>query len=203
MELDELKSIWKNNAPGFQSKDESEIALMLKKQSTSIIEKLKRSVWFELIFTTMGGIALLVYALTISHGVLKWFSVSALILFVGYLFYYGKKLMLLNRYGMANENIKSNLELLVNNLDSYLKFYKRSYTILYPICFCLMLLFIGLERGADEFITAITKPEKIVTLILLAVFFFFCSTWLTKWFLKKLYGNHVEKLKCLLRDLEQ
>jgi hypothetical protein len=203
MELDELKSIWKNTTPSFQSKDESEIALMLKGQSKSIIDKLKRSVWFELVFTSISSIVLLIYALTVSQGVLKWFSVSALILFVGYLFYYGKKLMLLKRYGMANENIKSNLELLVNNLDSYLKFYKRSYTILYPVCFCLILLFIGLERGADEFIAAVTKPEKIATLILLAIFFFFCSTWFTNWFLKKLYGNHLEKLKCLLRDLEQ
>jgi len=81
MELDELKSIWKNNTPGFQSKDESEIALMLKKQSTSIIEKLKRSVWFELIFTILAGIAMLVYALTLPSGALKWTSVSALILF--------------------------------------------------------------------------------------------------------------------------
>lgn len=203
MELDELKNIWKNNVPGFQSKDESEIALMLKKQSTSIIEKLKRSVWFELIFTLVAGMTMLVYALTLPSGALKWTSVSALILFVAYLFYYAKKLTLLNKFGLANENIKSNLELLVNSLDSYLKFYKRSYTILYPIYFFLMLLFIGLERGADEFITAATKPEKIVTLILLALFFFFCSTWLTKWYLKKLYGNHLEKLKSLLTDLEQ
>lgn len=203
MELDELKSIWKNNAPGFQSKDESEIALMLKKQSTSIIEKLKRNVWFELIFTLVASVGMLVYAFTIPSGALKWTSVSALILFVVYLFAYAKKITMLNRFSLTQENIKSNLELLVNNLDSYLKFYKRSYTILYPVYFCLMLLFIGLERGADEFIAAITKPEKIITLILLAVFFFFCSTWLTKWYLKKLYGNHLEKLKCLLNDLEQ
>jgi hypothetical protein len=203
MELDELKSIWKNNAPGFQSKDESEIALMLKGQSKSIVEKLKRSVWFELIFTLVAGIAMLVYALTLPSGALKWTSVSALILFVAYLFYYAKKLSLINRLGKADENIKSNLELLTNSLDSYLKFYKRSYTILYPIYFCLMLFFIGLERGTDQFIEAITKPEKIATLVLLAIFFFFCSTWLTKWYLKKLYGNHLEKLKSLLRDLEQ
>lgn len=203
MELDELKNIWKSTTPGFRSKDESEIALMLKGQSKSIIDKLKRSVWFELIFTLVAGIAMLVYALTLPSGALKWTSVSALILFVAYLFYYAKKLTMLNKYGLAHENIKSNLELLVDSLDSYLKFYKRSYAILYPVYFCLMLLFIALERGADEFIAVITKPEKIATLILLAVFFFFCSTWFAKWYLKKLYGNHLQKLKSLLHDLEQ
>jgi len=149
MELDELKSIWKNTTPGFRSKDESEIALMLKGQSKSIIDKLKRNVWFELIFTLAASIGMLIYALTLPSGALKWTSVSALILFVSYLFFFAKKLMLLNQYGLANENIKSNLELLVKNLDSYLKFYKRSYAILYPLYFFLMLFFIGLERGAD------------------------------------------------------
>ena len=203
MELDELKIIWKNNTPGFQSKTENEIALMLKGQSKSIVDKLKRSVWFELIFTFAAGIALLLYVLLLPSGALKWISVSLLILFVVYLFYYAKKLLLLNRFGLAHENIKSNLELLVNNLDSYLKFYKRSYAILYPVFFFLMLIFIGLERGVDQFMEAIFRPEKIILLILLALFFFFCSTWITKWYLKKLYGNHLEKLKALLQDLEQ
>ncbi len=203
MELDELKSIWKNNAPGFQSKDESEIALMLKGQSKSIVEKLKRSVWFELIFNIAGGIALLVYALMSPSGALKWISVSCILLFVGYILYYTKKLTMLNRFGLAHENIKSNLELLIGDLSTYLKFYKRSYTVLYPVFFCLILLFIGLERGTDEFIEAITKPEKIVILVLMAIFFFVGSTWITTWYLKKLYGNHLEKLKCLLHDLEQ
>ncbi len=203
MELDDLKSIWKNNTPNFQSKDENEIAMMLKRQSKSVVDKLKRSVWFELIFTLVAGIALLIYALLLPSGALMWTSVSALILFVVYLFYYAKKLVMLNRFSIAPENIKSNLELLVDNLSSYLKFYKRSYAILYPVYFCLMLLFIALERGTEEFIEAITKPEKIILLILLAIFFFLCSTWITKWYLKKLYGNHLEKLKSLLQDLEQ
>ncbi|HPH46578.1 MAG TPA: hypothetical protein PKU83_06210, partial [Chryseolinea sp.] len=202
MELEELKNIWKNTTPNFQSKGESEIALMLKKQSQSIVGKIKRNVWFELIFTIVGGFALLVYVFTLPSGALKWFFVSALILLVVYLFYYAKKIMMLNRYNKLHVNMKLNLEILINNLSGYLKFYKRSYAILYPVYFCLMLIFIGLERGTDEFVQAISRPEKILLLVFLAVFFFICSRWLTKWYLRKLYGNHLEKLKSLLNDLE-
>src|SRR5690242_3854480 len=122
MELEELKSIWKNN-PDFQTKDESEIASMLKGNSQSIIHKLKRSVWFELIFTAIAGIGLLVYALTLQSGALKWTSTSILILFVAYSFYYIKKLLLLNRFNPATGNIRANLEMLIENLMNYLKFY--------------------------------------------------------------------------------
>ena len=200
MELEELKSIWKNN-PDFQAKDESEIASMLKGNSQSIVHKLKRSVWFELIFTAIASIGLLVYALTLPSGALKWTSISILVLCVVYSFYYVKKLLLLSRFNPATGNIRVNLETLIANLMSYLKFYKRSYTILYPVYFLLGLLFGIMERGLDEFINGLSKPKTILYLIFVAGTFFFCSTWLTNWYLKKLYGNHLAKLKGLLHDL--
>jgi len=201
MELEELKSIWKNSEPGFQSKDETEIASMLKGRSLSIIDKLKRSVWFELIFTLAASIGLLIYALTLPSGALKWTSISILLMCLGYTFYYVKKLMLLNRFDPVKENMRANLVSLINNLSGYLKFYKRSYTILYPVYFCLGLLFGGLERGADEFFERLVQPRTIILLTLIAGLFYFLSTRFTNWYLRKLYGNHLEKLKGLLNDI--
>jgi hypothetical protein len=201
MELDELKDIWKKNDPDFKPKDEAEIATMLKGTSRSIVDKLKRSVWIELSFTLVAGIILMVYAFTIESGTLKWLSVSFIALFVGYTVYYIKKLILLNKFISGEENIKTNLEKLVENLTTYLRFYKRSYSILYPFYFVLALLFIGIERGLDEFLNSLAQPRTIALLLGLAALFFFCSTWLANWLLKKLYGNHLEKLKALLRDL--
>jgi glucan phosphoethanolaminetransferase (alkaline phosphatase superfamily) len=203
MELEELKSIWKNNDPGFRLKDESEIALMLKGKSQSIVDKLKRSVWFELVFTFVAGVALLIHALTLQSGALKWTAVSILLLFVGYSFYYIKKLTLLRNYNPGAENMRASLERLIENLSSYLRFYKRSYTILYPIYFLLGLLFAAIERGTDNFLNTMTNPRTIFYLCTIALIFFFCSTWLTNWYLRKLYGNHLDKLKNLLDDIHQ
>jgi len=203
MELEELKNIWKNKGPGFQPKDEAEIALMLKGTSQSIVTKLKRSTWFELIFTVVVGIALLVYAMTLPAGAIKWLFVSLLVMLVAYSFYYVKKLILLNQFSSAHENIRANLEKLVDNLTSYLKFYKRSYTILYPLYFILGLLFAGIERGADDFFQNLIRPKTIISLVTLAIFFYFSSTFMANWYLKKLYGNHLEKLKGLLSDLSE
>ena len=200
MELEDLKSIWKNGE-SFKPKDEEEIAAMLKGNSQSIVTKLKRSVWFELLFTVAAGIGLLIYALTLPAGALKWTSISILILLVAYSFYYVKKLMLLSTFNTGPDNLKSNLEKLYDNFSSYLKFYKRSYAVLYPVYFFLGLLFGGIERGASEFFDALSRPKTIIYLLLLAALFFFCSTWVTNWYLKKLYGNHMDKLQKLLREL--
>lgn len=201
MELEDLKSIWKNKEPGFQAKDEHEIALMLKRRSNSIIDKLKRNVWFELILTVAVSIALLIYAITLETGALKWTSISLLIMCLIYTFYYIKKLTLLNRFRSVNENLHDNISLLIENLTGYLKFYKNSYAILYPVYFSLGLLFGALERGTDTYISFLSRPRTIIYLLLGAALFFFISSRFASWYLKKLYGNHLDKLKNLLNEL--
>ena len=201
MEIDDLKTIWKNNEH-YERKNEAQIALMLKGQSKSIIGKLKRNVWFEMVFTFVSGLCLLFYAITLENGAVKWTSISILILFGVAAFYYVKKLILLNNFDSGKENIKDNLETLVTNLSSYLKYYKRSYTILYPVYFVLSLLFVAVERGMDEFITNLMKTETVLYLVGLAATFYLCCTWLVDWLIKKLYGNHLDKLKRLLAELE-
>jgi hypothetical protein len=202
MELDELKHIWKKTGVDFHPKAEAELASMLKGNSKSIVDKLKRSVWFELIFTLVTCVVLLVYALKLPTGALKWISVSFLAIFFAYPFYYIKKLMLLHRFAGAQDNLKANLEQLIESLTQYLRFYKRSYAVLYPIYFCLVLTFVAIERGFDEFIHVLVKPQTIAWLLGLAGTFFFASTWLVDWFLKRLYGRHLEKLKNLLAELK-
>ena len=202
MELDDLKSIWKKQAV-HPVKDEAQIAAMLKGSSKSIVSKLKRNVWFELSFTLVAGIALLLYALTLPTGPLKHISISILIIFIAYSIYYVKKLTLLNQFNSASDNVRSNLEKLISTLSNYLRYYKRSYTILYPVYFCIGVIFGGMERGGDFFRSLLTEPRALLLLIGFALAFFFCSTWLVNWLLRKLYGNHVEKLKQLLNDIHE
>lgn len=201
-ELDDLKLLWQQAKPGFEPKKEEEIALMIKGRSNSIISKLKRSVWFELIFTILCGVALGMYATTIQHGALMWTIVSLIVLFISYLFYYVKKIILLNQFDSSTENLKTSLEHLLKRLTTYLKFYKRSYAILYPVYFFLGLLFGALERGFDDFLKHVSQPKTIAYLIVLAGVFFVLTMIMTNWYLKKLYGNHLDKLKDLLQELQ-
>lgn len=201
MELDDLKTIWKQNGPEFHQKGEVEISLMLKGKSMSIISRLKRNVWFELIIAVLSSVALLLYAIGLKNGALKWSSISVLLMTLGASVYFVKKLLLLNRFGQMNENLHDTLALLIANLNSYLKFYKNSYAVLFPIYFFLALLFGALERGPDKYIDFILQPSVMITLLVVAVLFFVTSTWAANWYIKKLYGDHLAKLQGLLDDL--
>ena len=126
--------------------------------------------------------------------------ISILILFVAYTFYYVKKLSLLNKFN-ADENLKSNLSNLVTTLTSYLRFYKLSYTILYPVYFFLGVIFGLIEVGTNKFIDILTQPKTIGYLLAVAIIFLFLGTWFSNWYLKKLYGKHLEKLQSVLTEL--
>lgn len=203
MELDDLKSIWKKQDTNFIKRNETEIAAMLKGTSQSIISKLKRSVWFELSLTVIAGVALLIYAFTLPDGALKWTSILIPVIFVAYGVYYIKKLILLKNFNPASDNIRESIEKLTNNLTTYLRFYKRSYTILFPVYFALGIIFRLLEVGTDRMIELLTQPRTIVWLATVAIIFYLVSTVVVDWLLKKLYGNHLGKLKALLKDLHE
>lgn len=201
MELEDLKNIWRNSPDAFPQKGEAEIALMIKGRSKSIISKLKQSVWIELSVTLLAGIALLMYALTLPAGALKWTAIAILLIFVGYTIYYVKKLLLLNQYAAVTQNIRVNIETLTHRLKSYLRFYKRSYNVLYPVYFSLGVIFSGIEQGLDHFMEVLRQPRTIAYLAGFGVLFYLGSTWLVNWLFRKLYGNHIERLTNLLKDL--
>lgn len=203
MELEDLKDIWKQHTAVFPRKNEAEIAAMLKGTSRSIVAKLKRSVWFELIFTLIAGVAMVIYAMTLPSGAMKWMSISIPAIFIGYAVYYIKKLILLSRFNPLEGNIRSSIETLINDLSAYLRFYSRSYTVLYPVYFALGILFGLLEKGIVDILDILSKPKTILMLSIVAVIFYLTSTWVVNWLLKKLYGNHLDKLKSLLHDIHQ
>lgn len=201
-ELDDLKQIWKNHKQGYEPKQESEIVFMLQGKSNSIISKLKRNVWFELIFTIACSIALGVYAVTLEAGAMMWTIISLLALFVAYLFYYVKKLMLLGRFDSSDVNMRINLENLYSKLSIYISFYRKSYAILYPIYFFLGIFFGALDTGMDAFLNRLREPKTIILLAVITSVFFVFTFIITSFYLKKLYGNHLNKLKELLNELQ-
>ena len=202
MELEDLKSIWKSSEPVFQPKNEQEIARMLKGRSISIVNKLKRNVWFELVFTIVVSVGLLIYALSLPKGAMKWTSISLLLMCIASTVFYVKKLSILNHVQGINENLHDTISFLIKNLTTYLRFYKNSYTVLYPIYFLLGLVFSFMEKGTDV-VEFLSQPATIIYLLFMGGLFFLISFWFARWFLKKLYGDHLEKLKNIMHELNQ
>lgn len=201
-ELEDLKQIWKSHTQGYEPKKESEIAIMLQGKSHSIIGTLKRNVKIELVFTIVCSVALGLYALTLEAGAVQWTVISLLVLFAAYLIYYVKKLMLLGKFDSSAANMRMNLETLHEKITVYISFYRKSYAILYPAYFFLGIFFGALDTGMDGFLNRLQQPRTLILLAGIAALFFVFTFIATNFYLKKLYGNHLAKLKDLLHELQ-
>lgn len=202
MELDDLKNIWQKG-DRFKPRREEEFTGMLKGKSHSIIARLKRNIWFELVFTIVGSMLLLYYAFSIPSLSLRWGFIFVLLSFCLYIIYYVKKINLLNRFEGSEGNIRTNLENLVRDLDAFLRFYYRSYTLLYPAYLVLIVIVAIVDRGLEQFLTSMRDWRIITLLLFLVLLSIALSLWVSKWFLGKLYGSHLQKLRLLLKDLQE
>lgn len=201
-ELEKLRSIWQN-ASGYIGKGKEEIALMLQGESASIVSRLKRNVWFELLFTIVTGIALVYIGISSANNRLSLMIAVLMVIYLIYLLYYIRKLRMLNRFSMNEGNIKNNLLHLTGALQGYLNFYKLSYIILYPVFFVAGLWIAARDVGMDEFLDRFNNPAYLVRFVLLTALLMGGVYVFTNWYLKKLYGNHLKRLQGILKEFDE
>ncbi len=208
VELDELKSMWQKSAPVFTHEDinQQELAVMIRQRSISIIERMKRNVFSEIIIACfcmllIGYIPFIYRNATISIIT----AVVLLFIFVPYLIYYTRKYGELKHFSSYQENMKDSLSKLIIQIEHNLRIYFWGSLFLTPVTVFLSgvvllheLKAIGVLLYFDVF--------NIATLSLLlfaALLATLLSYPLLKWYIRKLYGKPVERLKINLKELQQ
>lgn len=209
MELDAMKELWKDagidNKP---SPHNSEIIGMLNKSPRSPVAKMMRNVLIEmtLIIILFGGVAL--YYFVSFHGrfiSIAWVYIATA---AAYVFYYYQKWRLLRSIQCVACRVKSNLERQVNKLTKYVRFYLISGTLVVPVIF----IFLGLLfyfKFPEGVLKPIFPPSKAVTLYTWTMWILFLAGitlfawWGNRYFIWKLYGRHILRLKELLTQMEE
>ncbi len=207
MELDQLKTAWKEVvvAPGNTS--QAELEQLLHARSRSPIAKLKRNLLWELAFVIVIYGATIVYYFLNLHGGMLLLAWLLIVLGALYVWYYATKRRLLNKMECVSCEVKSNLSMQLVSLEKMVKLYLWAGTLLFPFVVMASLL-IGLvyDPGIDQ--TQITSPFKfyalfmgvglIVSAVLTIPIYF-----LNKWYVHKLYGQHVKKLRQLVNEMNE
>ncbi len=208
MELDELKDQLKNKlASDHAGRSDGDIAGFLNKKAGSVVEKLKRSLWIEILF---GILVVIVF------GYLGFFSNyrSFRIYFSVFTVLCGAFIVLLvyllrrtTRLGATSLPVKSNLQSIVNIIEEFVKRYFQFSMALIPICFIFSFL-LGyydpkpipqVEKMAKGFFTE--RWEVVSFLLIYMIALSVGLYYFNKWYLRKLYGNYVNQLKECIREL--
>ena len=202
MELDQLKEMWGDMAISKKGSSFEEIQAMLRKKSKSPIAKMKRNLMIEMI------VVIVLYSWIIIDYVIKYkgvmLSIPLLMFALGVLFviYYVRKRKLLKDMECVTCEVKSNLQQQLTILGKYVRIYMLAGTLLFPITMifmCVILFFYSEEMQQLQkpvpFLPFLAVVTVIAVVLTIPIYF------LNKWYVRKLYGQHIEKLKLIVSEM--
>lgn len=205
MELDQLKNIWQKEPAPEQKQDEYLLSLLAKK-SNSPIAAMKRNLRAELIsIIVLYTLSIFYYFFAFGGRMaeLSWFMLVVAIVFV---VYYYRKNKLLNNMQCVACQVKSNLELQLGTLEKYVRFYLIAGNILAPVTMVTVGYVVFILYPQRMHLTKLVSndPEMqriaivfVIVMALMSVGIFF----LNKWYVNRLYGRHIKKLKSMLSEM--
>lgn len=210
MDLDELKYQLKNKlSTDHIGRSNEDIAALLGKKTGSIVEKLKKSLWMEILFGFMVVIVFLYIGIWSKYNSLRiYFSIFGVLsaLFVGLLIYLLRRTTRLSNSSLP---VKGNLVTIVNIIEEFMKRYFQFTMALIPICFIFSFLLGYHEKQPIAAVDTFAKGHfthlwqmiifGIVYMALLTVGMYY----FTKWYLKKLYGKYISQLKECIEELKE
>ena len=198
MELDNLKEAWKGHTVKNAADSNEQILSMLQKKSQRPIAKMKRNLFRELITIIIIYTACILYYLIDDNG--KFWEVALMLFVIGilFLFYYYRKSKLLNEMECVACEVKSNLQRQVSTLEKYVRFYFIAGTILTPLSYFTAGFFVlykspGITMSTNFYILFFGSG------VLMTILLYYVNLW----YVNKLYGQHVKKLKELLKQMEE
>ncbi|MGB8194295.1 MAG: hypothetical protein WCF67_20355 [Chitinophagaceae bacterium] len=206
MELEQLKNIWAKDS-GPQQKQDEYLLSLLGKRSNGPIAKMKRNLRLELIgVIVLYGLCIVYYFFAFEGRMVEisWFMLGIGLLFM---VYYYRKNKLLNNMQCVACQVKSNLELQLGTLEKYVRFYLISGNILIPVTM-LMVGYVVIVLYPERIHSSrnFNSPEMqslIIKFLIMTVAVTIAMFFLNRWYVNRLYGRHVKKLRETLKEMKE
>ena len=198
MELDSLKTIWKeqDTLPAVQP----DMQQLLQKKSGNYIARMRRNVRIEAFAMLVSYIPCIILYLVWFDGRLWYLSLMMSLILVVYWIYFLKKDRLLRKMQCVTCEVRSNLTQQVETLGKYLRFYLWTTTMVITISWFVAYLAIRYSLHLKGIpIPPWLEPLLIVLVIPCSIGLHF----LNKRYFIKLYGRDAQKLRDLLREMDE
>ena len=203
MQLDELKILWKADSEP-DPFDRDTLRQMLKNRSNSAIAKIRKNIWMEIILLVVMAVGALAWFAFRSLPVhwIEWVLFALLFPTNGLLYWYKVKVFV--QRDEVSQDLVHSLDSYIQKLDAYLSMYKWVMQFLIPL-----LSIVGILYG---FTFALVEDGKgfedlpwpvFLILAVVTVIYIFMAMRFTKWYIRKLYGNHLEELKTVREELNE
>jgi hypothetical protein len=216
MDLDQFKNELKTKlATDHIDRSDADIEQLLKNKTSSFIDKLKKSLWFEIIIGFLLNFGFVFAAFDAGMRSMRiYFGVFSVLMYL-FLFFLIYLLIRTNQIKTTDQAIKINLESYIQLIEEFVKRYLQFTMALIPIC----LIFAGYLGYSDGHADLVSNAYKsgynlgakmngfqFSVFILSFIVFISLGAYgmyhFTKWYLKKLYGNYLNELKLCMSELQ-
>ncbi|RFM28110.1 hypothetical protein [Deminuibacter soli] len=204
MELDDLKYHLQQQAPApGEQRSADDIAALLKPRARSVVDKLKLSLWFELLCSVIFLIVAIVVMCTaesrptrIYFGV---FGITSLLfcLLLGFLLY---RVISLSSTPLP---VKKNLETIYYIIHHFSRRYNQFTSLLLPLCVALLygLIYQDMVTNGIEPISLAEQWPLLLQLLGYCIGGALIIYFIRTWYFRKLYFNYLKQLRECIREL--
>ncbi|MFY7841025.1 MAG: hypothetical protein ACOVP7_12160 [Lacibacter sp.] len=206
MELDQLKEMWGAVENKQTQTSEEELQLMLQKKSKSPIAKMKRNLTIEMWVVVVLYLWIIIDYIVSFKGLILMIPLLFFVIGAGFFVYYVRKRKLLQQMECVTCEVKSNLQLQLKILEKYIRFYLLAGTALVPITIIFMCTIMFFYAPEVQQVRAKQPLPFVYFLLAIGIFSIVITVpvyFLNKWYVRKLYGQHAEKLKQIVNEMNE
>ena len=203
MQLEDLRQSWLNPPDELAPISTAQLDKLLESRP-GLVDKMHRNAcWetaFSVLFTLVGPI---MWAMSTAF-LFKMYSVIVLLAGSGMLYYYYRMFAVLNQMRLVEGDVRGHLQRLAAGMRTLMRFYYRLTLVMSPV---LMLINFGfflsleLKRPAPirwQMVLGMTGLSAVVALLMLVI-----SVYATRWFMQRMYGQHLDRLEANLHELDE
>lgn len=205
MELDDLRRQWQQPEATPPPVSPAELGGILSHNASGLVQKMRRNTWYEVLFT-LGIIAVVPFYAWYNWGKAMELMLAASMLLVSVILLvnYYQQFQLLRRMEQPDIQVRMHLAALCAGLRQRLRFYYRLTVATVPYMLLMLWAFhVGKELAHPgvfrwKFILLLAAAYVVVGVIMYVII-----RNATRWYLQRLYGQHVDHLEASLRELAE
>jgi hypothetical protein len=203
MELDELRRQWLQPEPTPPPLSPAQLDGLLHQRSGGLVEKMRRNALLEAAFMVLIAVAMPIALGYVSSFLQRAQAVSLFLLALLMLGYYYRKLTMLRQMTQPDADVRGNLQRLCAGLRSMLRF---NYQLTLAMGPASLLLVYEVVVGKELLRPGGVRIAMLLTLggllLALGLLLHWAAVKATRWYLQRLYGQHLDRLESYLRELD-
>jgi len=203
MELELLKEIWEESGkkPANAPASGDAILRMIKKADLSMVSGMRRNLLIEVMLVLICATAIAVFYFVAFNGQLREVSWIYIIIAAGFLFYYYRKNALLKKMQCPVCDVRSNLDSQLKALEKYVRLYLVGGTALVPAVLAAFYILIRYKHIMILPFSNINTGWGLALYIALSAMLTVTLFFFHRWYIFKLYGRHIQRLKQMLEEM--